>query len=107
MQPRPSFDRALLIPIAIGVVSILGIWWIVSDINLRGAFIPPTAISTAIPFDGGSLETDIAAFYPTHEDIRPAATATSADADTGSLTETLPATSTLITESPPTPSATY
>jgi hypothetical protein len=25
MQPRPSFDRALLIPIAIGVVSILGI----------------------------------------------------------------------------------
>jgi hypothetical protein len=99
MQPRPPFDRALLIPIAIGVVSILGIGWIFSTSDLKESFIPPTAVPTAIPFDDSSLETEIASFYPsataTLEEMSPTAT------------ETLPSTSTLITESLATPSATH
>jgi len=103
MQPRPSFDRTLLIPIAIGVVSILGIWWIFSSSNLRQTFFPPTAVPTAIPFDDNSLETKTASFFPTLDEPPPTVAVTSPDADPE---ETLPSTSTLVTESPPTPSAT-
>src|ERR1700752_456485 len=63
-QPRPPFDRTLLIPIAIGVVSILGIAWIFLTSDLRGTFIPPTSVPTAIPFDIGPLETEAASFFP-------------------------------------------
>ncbi|HEU0292325.1 MAG TPA: hypothetical protein VFR47_06295 [Anaerolineales bacterium] len=103
MQPRPSFDRALLIPIAIGVVSILGIGWIFLTSDLRETLIPPTAVPTAIPFDVSSLDTEIAAFYPTRDETPPTATGTSPVAYPGPPAETLPSTSTLITESLPTP----
>jgi hypothetical protein len=111
MQPRPSFDRALLIPIAIGVVSILGIGWLFLTSDLGKSLIPPTTVPTAIPFDVSSLDTEIASFYPTQDESPKAqtpstATGTSPVAYPGPLAETLPSTSTLITESPPTPSAT-
>ncbi len=102
MQPRPSFDRSLLIPIAIGIASILGIWWILSTTGLRETFNPPTAVPATIPFDDHSLETDVASFYPTREDIPPAATESSPDAEPGLPTETLPSTSTLLAETLPT-----
>jgi len=106
MQPRPSFDRTLLIPIAIGVVSILGIGWIFLTSDLRQTFSPPTAVPTAIPFDDHSRETEIASFFPTRDERPPTAAETRPVTDLGSLAETLPSTGTLITESPPTPSAT-
>ena len=110
MQPRPSFDRTLLIPIAIGVVSILGIGWIFLTSDLRETFIPPTAVPTAIPFDVRSLDTEVASFYPsatpTQDETPPTATGTRPVAYPGPLNETLPSTGTVITESRPTPSAT-
>jgi hypothetical protein len=107
MQPRPSFDRALLIPIAIGVVSILGIGWIFLTSDLRETLIPPTAVPTAIPFDVSSLETEAASFYPAEDETPPTATGTRPVAHAGPPAETLPSTSTLITESRSTPSATH
>ncbi len=98
MQPRPAFDRTLLIPIAIGVVSILGIGWLLLTNALRETLSPPTAVSTAVSFDASSLDTEVASFYPS-------ATST-LDETLPTATETLPVTSTLITESPPTASAT-
>jgi len=110
MQPRPSFDRTLLIPIAIGVVSILGIAWIFSTSNLRETFTPPTAVPTAVPFDVRSLDTEVASFYPsatsTQDETPPTATGTRPVAYPGPVDETFPSTSTLMTESRPTPSAT-
>jgi hypothetical protein len=80
MQPRPPFDRALLIPIAIGVLSILGIGWILSRSDLRAAFASPTAMPTAVPLDVRPLETEMMSFFPsatpTQEEIRPTATET-------------------------------
>jgi len=93
MQPRPSFDRTLLIPIAIGVVSILGIGWILLTSDLGESLLPPTAI----PFHSTTS---------TRDETPPTATGTSPDAYPGPPAETLPATSTLMTESLPTPSAT-
>jgi hypothetical protein len=110
MQPRPPFDRALLIPIAVGVVSILGILWIFSISDLRETLMPPTAVPTAVPFNVNSLETEIGYFFPsataTREETPPTTTGTSPDASPEPPAETLPSTSTLITESLPTPSAT-
>jgi hypothetical protein len=108
MQPRPSSDRALLILVAIGVVSILGmilgIGWLFLRSDLRETFMPPTAVPTAVPFDVRSFETEIWAFYPsatpTRNQTRPTATETPPEA------ETLPSTSTLMTESLPPRSAT-
>ena len=107
MQPRPSFDRALLIPIAIGVVSILGIGWILSISDLGKSLIPPTPIPSSFsPFVVETLPPSPPAF-PTQDKTPPTATATSPDAYPAPPAETLPSTSTLITESLPTPSATY
>ena len=112
MQPRPPFDRTLLIPIAIGVVSILGIGWIFSTSDLRETFSPPTAVPTALPFDVGPLETEAASLFPsatpTREETPPSATATETEpvAYPGPLDEKLPSGSTLVTESRPAPSAT-
>jgi hypothetical protein len=107
MQPRPSFDRALLIPIAIGLVSILGIGWILLTSDLGKSPIAPTAI----PFSFSSLEAGTMTPSPsatsTRDDAPPTATETSPDSYPGPPTETLPSTSTLMTESLPTPSATY
>ena len=104
MQPRPSFDRTLLIAIAVGVVSIFGIGWIFLTSDLRESFIPATAVPTAIPFDVNSLKTEAASFYPS---ATPSPDETSLAAiGTKPPTETLPSTSTLITETLPPPSAT-
>jgi hypothetical protein len=97
MQPRPSFDRALLIPVAVGVVSILGIGWILLTSDLKESLIHPTATPTAIPFDVRSLQTEILSFYPS---------ATSPVVSPAPPAVTLPSTSTLITESLPPPPAT-
>ena len=107
MQPRPSFDRTLLIPIAIGILSILGIRWIVLTSGLRVTLIPPTAVPTAIPFDVRSLDTEVASFFPSAtpiwDETPPTVTETGPVAYPGPLNETLPATGTLITDSLSTP----
>ena len=106
MQPRPSFDRALLIPIAIGVVSILGIGWIFLTSDLGKSLIPPTAIPSSFSsLEAGTLTPSPLA-APSQDETPPTATGTSPDVSPGSPAETLPSTSTLITESLPTPSAT-
>ena len=110
MQPRPSFARVLLIAIAIGVVSILGIGWIFLTSDLRESFLPPTAVPTAIPLDVNSLKTAIGTFYPsatpTQNETPPAATGTTPNAFPGLPIETLPSTGISITETLPPPSAT-
>jgi hypothetical protein len=107
MQPRPSFDRALLIAIAIGVVSILGIGWIFLTSGPGESRIPPTAIPSSFSsLEAGTL-TPSPSTTPTQDETPPTATGTGPDAYPGPLTETLPSTSTLITERPPSPSATY
>jgi hypothetical protein len=96
MQPRPSFDRTLLIPIAIGVVSILGIGWILLTSVLSQSLIAPTAIPSS--FSSLATEARTFPFWPTPTGTSPV--------PSPSLTETRPATSTPVTESPPPPSAT-
>jgi hypothetical protein len=106
MQPRPSFDRALLIPMAIGVVSILGIGWIILTSDLGQSLIPLTAIPSSFSsLEAGTLTPSPLA-TPSQDETPPTATGTSPDAYPGPPAETLPSTSTLITESRPTPSAT-
>jgi hypothetical protein len=105
MQPRPSFDRALLIPIAIGVVSILGIGWIFLTSDLGESLIPPTAIPSSFSsLEVGTLTPSPSA-TPAQDETPLTATGTSPDAYPGPPAETLPSTSTLITASlpPPTP----
>jgi hypothetical protein len=99
MQPRPSFDRALLIPIAIGLVSILGIGWIVSTGALKESFTTPTPVPTAIPFDVSSFDTQVSSFFPS-------ATPTRDETPTATEPAVETSTSTVITENLPTPSAT-
>ena len=110
MQPRPPFDRALLIPIAIGVVSILGIGWIFLRSDLKGVFIPATAVPTAIPFDVGPLKTEAASLFPSATPIQdktsPTATGTGPVAYPGPAAGRLASTSSLMTEGPPRPFAT-
>src|SRR5512138_745662 len=106
MQPRPSFDRALLIPIVIGIVSILGIVWILLATDLYQSLIPPTAIPSSVSsLDAGTLAPS-PSMTPAQDETAPA-TSTGPVAYPGPVDETLPSTSTLITESLPTPSATY
>ena len=94
MQPRPSFDRTILIPIAIGVVSILGIAWLLLTSVLGQSLSAPTAI----PSSFRSLATGTRTSPPSP----PTTTGTSPV----SSPEPPPSTSTLFTESPPPPSAT-
>jgi len=108
MQPRPSFDRALLIPIAIAVVSILGIGWLLLISDLGEALTPPPAIPSSVsPLATGTLTPSPLA-TSTQDETPPqdTATGTSPAASPAPPTETLPSTSTLITESLATPSAT-
>ncbi len=109
MQPRPSFDRALLIPIAMGVVSILGIGWILLISDLGKSLIPPTAIPSSFSSREASTltATQSPSATPTREETPPTATATSPDAFPVPPTETLPSTSAFFTETLPPPSATY
>ncbi|HLO31463.1 MAG TPA: hypothetical protein VK249_20095, partial [Anaerolineales bacterium] len=106
MQPRPSFDRALLIPIAIGAVSILGIGWILLTSDLGKSLIPPTAIpSSSSPLEAGTLTPPPLAI-PSQDEALPTATEASPAAYSTPPAETLPSTSTLVTETLPPPSAT-
>jgi hypothetical protein len=107
MQPRPAFDRTLLIPIAIGVVSILGIGWILLTSDLGESLLPPTAIPSSTSFLDAATLTPSPPETPTREETPPPATGTSPAAYPGPPAETLPSTSTPVTESPPTPSATH
>ena len=110
MQPRPSFDRALLIPIAIGVVSILGFGWIFFTSDLGTSLIPPTAIPSSVSsFNEAGTLTPAPVATSTQDETPPEDTATGTlpDSYPGSPSETLPSTSTLITESLSSPSATY
>ena len=109
MQPRPLFNRELLIPIVVGLVSILGIGWIFLTNDPREALTPPPVEPTAIPFDIDTLQTAVwtpppSANPPLEE--TPPSTETSSTASPGSPAETLASTSTLMTGSRPTPSAT-
>ncbi len=110
MQPRPSFDGSLLIPIAIIVISILGLRWVFSTTELGSLFIRPTAI----PSSFSPLETKTRTPSPAparsaplaRDDVLPSATeAAGPTIDPGTPTETLPPTNTL-TATPPTPSTT-
>jgi hypothetical protein len=107
MQPRPAFDRTLLIPIAIGVVSILGIGWILLTSDLGESLLPPTAIPSSTSFLDAATLTPSPPETPTREETPPPATGTRPAAYPGPPAETLPSTSTPVTESPPTPSATH
>jgi hypothetical protein len=105
MQPRPSFDRGLLIPIAVGVISLLGIAWIFLTSDLSDSLILPTAIpSNVSPFETTTLPPPSAT--PILEETPPTTTGTSPDAYPELPAETLPSTSTVITETRPAPSAT-
>ena len=107
MQPRPPFDRTLLIPIAIGVVSILGIGWIFLTSDLRATFIPPTAVPTALPFDIGPLQTEAASLFPSatpaQDETLLTVTATGPVSYPGPPDAGLASTSILVTESRPRP----
>ena len=110
MQPRPPFDRALLIPIAIGVVSILGFGWILLTSDLGKSFIIPTAFPPSVSsFDEAETLTPAPLATSTGDETTPTATGILPNSYPGPPAETLPSTSTLITEteSLPTPSATY
>jgi hypothetical protein len=109
MQPRPSFDRTLLIPIAVSVVSILGIGWIILTSDLGKSLIPPappTAIPSSFSAHAAATRTPSPRATPSLDEALATATGTSLDAYPGPPTETLSATSTLVTESLPTLSAT-
>ena len=106
MQPRPSFDRALLIPIAIGVVSILGIGWILFASARGKSLVPPMAIPSSFSSPGAGTPTPSPSVTPTQDETPPTAIGTSPVAYPAPLDETLPSTNTA-TESLPTPSATY
>ncbi len=111
MQPRPSFDRALLIPIAVGVVSILGIilgmGWIFLTSDLGRSFMPPTVTPSSVR----SLETwtppPAPSAAPTQDEAPPTATGTPPVVYPGPPAETLPSTGTSTAESLPTLSATH
>jgi hypothetical protein len=110
MQPRSPFARELLIPIAVGFVSILGLAWIFLTSDLSESLMPPTLEPTEIPFDVSpreiELQTPPPPAIPTLEDTPPTATETSPASYPGPPAETLPSASTLITESQLAPSAT-
>ena len=109
MQPRPSFDRELLIPIAVGVVSILGVVWIFLTNYRNESPLPPTVAPTAIPFEASLHETRTLppprSATPTPEETPPTAIGTSPDSYPGPTAETPPPASTLVPESQPAPSA--
>lgn len=81
MKPRPSFDRALLIPIAIGIISILGLGWLFSISDLSEALGPPTVVPTAVPFDINAFETEVWASFPSATPTRDELLALATDPD--------------------------
>src|SRR5829696_6803315 len=99
MQPRPPLDRALLIPLAIGVVSLLGIGWILLTSDLGQSLIRPTATPSSVSFLEAGTLTPSPRATRTREKPPPTATATSPNSYPGPAAETLPSTGTQITES--------
>jgi hypothetical protein len=109
IPPRPSFDRALLIPIAIGILSILGLRWILSTTDLSRALRPPTVMPSGFPSLAAPTPTPSPPPTPTRDETPPTATGTDPAAYPGPPAETLPSTGTTsspVTESLPTPSPT-
>ena len=106
MQPRPSFDRALLIPIAIGLLSILGLRWILSTTDLGRTLRPATVVPSGFPSLAAPSRTPSPPATPIRDEPLPSATGTDPAAYPNPPAETLPSTGTPLTESPPTPSAT-
>jgi hypothetical protein len=105
MQPRPSFDRVLLIPLAISIVSILGIGWIFLTRDRDASPTPPSAIPVTVsPFEVVTLTPSLSTAAT--KDEHPAATWTNSDISSSLPVETLPSTSTAIPETLPPPSAT-
>jgi hypothetical protein len=64
MQPRSSLDRGLWIPIAIGVISILGLAWVFLNSDLSEALAPPTMVATPMPLDPDLLEAEGLTSFP-------------------------------------------
>lgn len=99
MQPRPSLDRDLLIPIAVGVVSILGLAWIFLTNYRSESPTPPTVEPTAIPFDSSPFATRTPRPRPSatssREEELPTATGTSPVSYPGPPSETPLSASTL------------
>ena len=105
MQPRFPFDRARLIPFAMGVVLILGLGWILSACDPGRSSIP----AKATPSSFSSLETRTPPPPLTPRDwdeVPSTATETSPDGYPGPSAEALSVTGTLVTETLPPPSAT-
>jgi hypothetical protein len=103
MQPRPSFERELLIPIAVGVVSILGLAWIFLANYRREAPVPPTVEPTAALFDVSPVATRTRTPRPsatsTLEETSPIATGTSPDSYPGPPDATIASAGTATAES--------
>jgi hypothetical protein len=112
MQPRPSFDRELLIPIAVGIVAILGLLWIFLANDRNESPLPPTVEPTAIPFEVSPRPTQRPLVSPSGtptleetETPRATATGTSPVSYPGPPSETPLAASTLNTGSQAAPTA--
>lgn len=103
MQPRPSFDRDLLVPIAIIIVSILGLAWLFWISDLSEALGPPTVVPTEVPFDVNAFETEVWSSFPsatpTRDELLSAATEPGLDVFPSPLLETPTLAGTLIMES--------
>jgi hypothetical protein len=103
MQPRPSFNRSLLIPILRSLVLLLGLGWLLSACDPARPSIPATASPSSLR----SLETETPAPTPyIRDESARAATATSPDAYPAPFAGALPLTTTTVTETLPPPSAT-
>ena len=107
MQPRPSIDRELLIPIAIAAISILGLAWIFLANYRGGSTIPPTLEPTTIPVDSNSFTTRLppppTVAIPTLEETSSTSTETAPGSYPGppEEAETPSSSNTLIAESQP------
>ena len=107
MEPRPFFDRALLIALAIGFLSILGLGWIFLLSDRVQSLLPPTAIPSRTSIMDVWTPPPAPSDTPTQDEVPPTATATSTDAYPSPTIETPSSTSIVITETLPPPSATY
>lgn len=106
MQPRSSFDRTLLIPVVISIVSLLGICLIFGISALGRKILPPTATPSSLSLLEAAAWTPFPSATSTLDETTPTANETSLDAYTEVAADTLAPTSTEVTETLPPPSAT-
>lgn len=132
MQSHPLFDRALLIPIGISILSILGICLIFSTSGLVEAALNPTAIPSGFVSRAAATrtpsplatstreetpppsatptqtrdETPSPSATSTQDQTPPTATGAGPDSYPGPFAKAFPSTGTLVMESLPAPSAT-